>query len=173
GGALGDFYFFDEFHGDGVEMTRRGISRLSNKIDGTQRQGFERGVCAFLGMRTENDNRRWPAAHDQTQRLHPIHARHFEVQRDYVRVQLLDFLQRERAVHGRTNDLDRWISFEDRGNELPHERGIIDDQDSNTPAHAMAPRGVARERRDNTAGTLRISTTVPAPRMEAPLTRSL
>ena len=40
-------------------------------------------------------------------------------------------------------------------------------------AHAMAPRGMARERRESTAGTFRIRTTVPSPRIEAPLTRSL
>src|SRR5260221_442552 len=124
-------------------------------------------------MRTENDHRHGRAAHDQTQRLDSIHSRHFEVQRDYVRMKLFDFLQRERAIHGRADDLDGRIPFEDGGNQLPHQRGIIDDQDSDALAHAMAPRGVARERRERTAGTFRISTTVPSPRMEAPLTRSL
>ena len=39
--------------------------------------------------------------------------------------------------------------------------------------HAMAPSGIARERRESTAGTFKINTTVPSPRIEAPLTRSL
>src|SRR6266851_1262842 len=124
-------------------------------------------------MRAENNHRHRRAAHDQTQRLKPIQSRHFEVKRDYVRVQLFDFLQRECAVHCRADDLDGWIAFEDRGNKFPHERGIVDNEDSDALAHAMAPRGVARERRERTAGTFRISTTVPSPRMEAPLTRSL
>src|SRR5258708_37167075 len=124
-------------------------------------------------MRAENNHRHRSDAHDQPHRLNSSHARHFEVKRDHVRVQLFDFLQRERAVHGRADDFDGRIPFEDRGNKLPHERGIVDNQDSDALAHAMAPRGVARERRDSTAGTFRISTTVPSPRMEAPLTRSL
>src|ERR1700730_10369147 len=124
-------------------------------------------------MRAENNHRHRRAAHDQTQGLNTIHSRHFEVEGDYVRVKLFYFLQRERAIHGRPDHLDRRISFENRGNKLPHERGIVDDEDSDTLAHAIAPRGVERERRESTAGTFRISTTVPSPRMEAPLTRSL
>src|SRR6202048_2945171 len=88
-------------------------------------------------------------------------------------MKLFDFFQRERAIHGRADDFDGRIPFEDRGNKLPHKRGIIDDQNSDALAHAIAPREVARERRESTAGTFRISTTVPSPRMEAPLTRSL
>src|SRR5260370_269320 len=167
GSALGDFYFVDELDGDGVEMTGRGVSRLGDKVDGAEGQGFECGVRAFLRMRAENNHRHRRAAHDQTQRLKPIQSRHFEVKRDYVRVQLFDFLQRECAVHCRADDLDGWIAFEDRGNKFPHERGIIDNEHSDSLAHAMAPRGEARERRERTAGTCRMSTTVPTPRLHA------
>src|SRR3982074_1459201 len=88
-------------------------------------------------------------------------------------MEFFDLFQRKCTIHSRADDLDRRVAFENCGNQLPHERGIIDDEDSNALAHAMAPRGVARERRESTAGTFRINTTVPSPRMEAPLTRSL
>src|SRR5439155_22652875 len=62
---------------------------------------------------------------------------------------------------------------EDGGDQLPHEGGVIDDENSDALAHAIAPSGVARESRERTAETFKMRTTVPSPRMEAPLTRSL
>src|SRR5579863_10366610 len=121
-------------------------------------------------MSAEDNYRHGRAAHDQTKSFNAIHAGHFQVESNYVGMQFLDFLQREGTIHGGANDFDGGIAFEDGGNELPHQSGIIDDQDSDAGAHAMAPRGVARERRASTAGTLRMRTTVPSPRMEAPLT---
>src|SRR5580693_9391761 len=113
------------------------------------------------------------ATHDQPESFHAVHAGHFEIEGDDIGMQLFDFLQSERAVHGRADNFDRRIAGEDRGNEFPHEGGIVDHQHSGAGAHAIAPRGTARERRERTAGTFRMSTTVPSPRMDAPLTRSL
>src|SRR6267378_7950129 len=124
-------------------------------------------------MRAEHDHRHGSAAHNQAQGLEAIHSRHFQVERDDIRVELLDFFQRERAIHGGADHFDGGIPLQNGGNEFPHERGIINNEDSDALAHAIAPKGVARERRERTAGTFRISTTVPSPRMEAPLTRSL
>src|ERR1035437_5654763 len=90
-----------------------------------------------------------------------------------IRTRLFDCFQRERTVHGRANDFDRRIAGEDRRNKLAHQRRIINDENANPFAHAMAPRGEVRFSRESTAGTLRMRTTVPSPRMEAPLTRSL
>src|SRR5713226_1393732 len=123
-------------------------------------------------MRAEHDHRQGCSAHNQPQSFHSVHARHFQVQRDDVGMELLDLLQREGAVHRRAHHFDGGIALQDRGNELPHQRGIIDDENADSLAHAIAPNGVARERRERTAGTFKIKTTVPSPRIEAPLTRS-
>src|SRR5580700_2074575 len=112
-------------------------------------------------------------AHDQTESFHAVHAGHFEIERDDIGMQLFDFLQSERAVHGRAHNFYGNVAGEDRGNEFPHKGGIVDDENSDAGAHAIAPRGTARERRERTAGTFRMRTTVPSPRMDAPLTRSL
>ena len=56
-GALGDFDFFDELIGNGVEMAGGGVLRLGDKIDGAQGQSFERGVGAFLRMSAEQNHR--------------------------------------------------------------------------------------------------------------------
>src|SRR5579863_4382225 len=124
-------------------------------------------------MSAEHDHRKRSVAHDQAQRFHAVHARHFEIESDHVGIELGDFLQSEGAVHGGADDFNERVALNDFGNEFPHEGGIIHDEDSNAFAHAIASRGIARERRERTAGTFKIKTTVPSPRMDAPLTRSL
>src|SRR5258708_11736246 len=124
-------------------------------------------------MRTEKNDRNRRALHDQAERLHPIHAGHFEVESDDVGAQFFNFLQRECAIHGRSDHFDGRISGKNRGNQFPHQSGIVNDENADAFAHAIAPSGVARERRERTAGTFKIRTTVPSPRMEAPLTKSL
>src|SRR5229473_8200901 len=124
-------------------------------------------------MRAEHDHRQGCSAHDQPQSFHSVHARHFQVERDDVGMELLDLLQREGAVHRRAHHFDGWVALENRGDELAHQCGIIDDEDADPLAHAIAPSGVARDSRERTAGTFKIKTTVPSPRIEAPLTRSL
>src|SRR5882724_533208 len=151
---------------------RRGFG-LGDEIDRAQRQGFESGVCAFLRMRADHHYGKRSAAHNHAQSFHAIHAWHFQIERNYVGTQLFNFLEGERAVHGGAHDFDRRVALQDAGDELPHECGIIHHENSNAFAHAIAPRGIARERRERTAGTLRIKTTVPSPRIDAPLTRSL
>src|SRR5579883_2913609 len=124
-------------------------------------------------MRAKENHRERRTPHDKPQRLHAIHARHFKIESDHIRPQFLDFLQREGAVHRRAHDLDQGVPGENRRNQLPHESGIIDNEDADAVCHAMAPNGIARDKRASTAGTLRMSTTVPSPGMDAPLTRSL
>src|ERR1700741_4248216 len=124
-------------------------------------------------MGTEENDRQRSAPHNKAQRLHAIHAGHLEIESHYVRLQLFDFFQRKGAVHGGTDNFDGRIARKDGGYQLPHESGIINDENSDAFAHAMAPSGVDRESRERTAGTFKMRTTVPSPRMEAPLTKSL
>src|SRR5580704_4294650 len=124
-------------------------------------------------MGAEEYDRHGSAAHDQTESFHAVHAGHFEIESDDIGMQLFDFLQSERAVHRRADNFDGGVAGEDCGNEFPHEGGIVDDENSDAGIHAIAPRGTARERRERTAGTFRMRTTVPSPRIDAPLTRSL
>src|SRR5271169_966011 len=154
-------------------MSRGRVLRFLNEVDGAEREGFESGVSALFRMGAEKNDGHGSAAHDQAERLHAIHAGHFEVESDDVGMQLFDLFQGESAVHSRADNLDGRVAGKDRWNELPHKCGIVDDENSDAGAHAIAPRGTARERRERTAGTFRMSTTVPSPSIEAPLTRSL
>src|ERR1700747_3786019 len=124
-------------------------------------------------MGADHYYRKRSTAHDHAQRFHAVHARHFQVQRNHVGTQLFNFPEGERAIHGGAHDFDGRVALQNVGNELAHERGIIHHRNSNAFALDIAPRGIARERRERTAGTFRINTTVPSPRMDAPLTKSL
>src|SRR5262245_32379515 len=124
-----------------------------------------------MGANQDHGKRR--PAHDQAQRFHSVHPRHFKIERDHIRTQLFYLLQSKRTIHGGADDLDLRVARQDVGDQLPHQRGIVHHQYSDTFLHAIAPSGIARESRESTAGTFKISTTVPSPRIEAPLTRSL
>src|SRR5882724_7158886 len=168
-----DFYFCNQLVGDFIEVAGGGVLGLGEKIDGAQRESLERGVATLFRMSAEENDRERSAPHDEAQRFHAIHAGHVQVQGDHIRLQLFNFFQRKCAVHSGANNFYRRFARQDRGDQFPHESGIIDDENSDTVAHAIAPRGFARASRERTAGTFKIRTTVPSPRMEAPLTKSL
>src|ERR1700676_182771 len=171
--AFGDFDFIDESVSDGFKTAGGGIDGLGDEVDGAESESLERGVGAFFRMSAEENDGQRSAAHDEAESFHAVHAGHLEIEGDDVGLELFDFFESESAVHGGADDLDGGVAGEDGGNEFAHQRGIIDNQDTDAFAHAIAPSGVARERRERTAGTLRIRATVPSPRIEAPLTRSL
>src|SRR5271170_6466760 len=119
-------------------------------------------------------------ASDLAQHLHAVHARHFQIESDNVRTKLLNLAQSDQAVHSCAHDLDGGIAEQCLGDQLAHQRRIIDHEHADLfiyarvipagAAHAVAPSGNVRERCEIKAGTFRINTTVPSPRMEAPLT---
>src|SRR5438105_1923207 len=157
-----------------------GITRLGHKIEGAQSQRFESRRGPRSGMRAHDNHRDFVGARDLPQSFHAIHARHVEIECDHMRPQLLDLLQPERAIHGRAHYFDGFIALQNLRNQLAHERGIIYHQNSHLFAHAVAPflmtaadAARALPSLDTTAEMFRIKTTVPSPRMEAPLTRSV
>src|SRR5262249_58900591 len=124
-------------------------------------------------MGAKQNNGKRGAAHDEAQGFHAVHAGHFEIEGNDIRLQLFDFRQGKCAVHRSADNFNTGIAGQNNRNQFPHQRGIINNEHTDAFAHAIAPSGLARERRERTAGTFRIRTTVPSPRMDAPLTRSL
>src|SRR6266481_2616206 len=57
-------------------------------------------------MRAEDDYRKGRATHNRAQGFQAVHARHFEVEGDDVRLEFGDFAQGEGAVHGDADDHD-------------------------------------------------------------------
>src|SRR5258708_37517202 len=172
-GSPGDFNFCNQLIGNLFEMSGGRVLGLGHKIDGAKREGFEGSVAAFFRMSAEKNDRQGSAPHDETQRIHAVHTGHLQVEGHDIGLQLFNFFQCETAVHGGADNFDGRVAREDGGDEFPHESGIIDDGNTDTFAHAIAPSGVAREKPPRVPRTLSLRTTVPSPRMEAPLTRSL
>ena len=56
--------------------------------------------------------------------------RHLDVERDDVGIERFDALPRDVGIGGRPDDDDFRISFEQARQQLPHDRGIVDDQDA-------------------------------------------
>ena len=158
-----DLDFQRQLGGDLLQAAGSGVLRLGDEIECAERQRFQRERRAFLGVRADDDHRHVMLARDLAQHFDAVHARHFQIERDDVRAQLLNFSQADQAIHGGADDFDRGIAEQHLRNQLPHQRGIIDHQDANSFAHAIAPTAGMRDRCETTAGTFRISTTVPSP----------
>src|SRR5215471_12638211 len=109
-------------------MTRRGgIFWFLEKIHRAESESFESGVTALFRMGAEKDDGQRRALHDEPQHFQTVHTRHFKVECDDVGLEFFDFLQRESAVHGGANHFDGGVARQDRRNQLPHERGIVND----------------------------------------------
>src|ERR1700683_1743012 len=79
--------------------------------------------------------------HDFFQGIDAIHARHFQIECDHVRLQLFNLFQAEASIHRGSNYLDGRVSFEDLRDELSHKGGIIHYQHAYFHArfHACTP----------------------------------
>src|SRR5215472_7297064 len=87
-------------------------------------------------------------------------------------MQFRDFLQPQQAVHRRPYDFDRRVTLQHMRNQFPHQGGIIHDQYADALFHPTTSSARFLVKCETTAGTFRIKTTVPSPRIEAPLTKS-
>src|SRR5438270_12462181 len=116
-------------------------------------------------------------AHDLSQSLHAIHARHFEVECHYVGPKLFNFLQAKRTVHRCADNFNLGIPRENAGDELAHQRRVVDHEYPHFGggAHAVTASAIAGAlpSRATTVERFRMRTTFPSPRIEAPLTRSV
>src|ERR1700682_4667795 len=175
------------------------ILRLGDKVEFTQTQSFQRDRSPFRAVRTDHNHRHRMAAHNFLQRIDAVHAGHLKVERHHVGLQFIDLLKTKSPVHGGADDLNRFIGGQHLRDEFSHQRGIVDHEHAHRvllhdwpPAAApIATRkrsvcvnrrplfaspaccGRMRAKCSTTAARLRISTTRPPPRMEAPETRSV
>ena len=93
-----------------------------------------RRVCKAL-LRS-NQKELPPTPHDLFERIDAVQAGHFEVERDDLGLEVLDLLETEVSVHGRSDHFDGIVALENFRDQLPHQRGVIDHQHAQTFAHA-------------------------------------
>ena len=79
---------------------------LGDEIDRAQLQRLERGLGAAFGQRRHHDHRHGPQAHEIGEESQSVHARHLDVQREHVRIGLLDALARHERIRRRAHHFD-------------------------------------------------------------------
>jgi hypothetical protein len=70
----------------------------------------------------------------------PVHSGHFNVQRQDVRVELLDLLSRRVWIGRRADDLDGGIRAQEFVQHLANQSRVVDDQDTRS-CHRVPSRG--------------------------------
>ena len=95
---------------DLLQAPRSGVLRFRHEIERAERERFQGKRGAFLGVRADDDDGNAMLARDLAKHFDAVHARHFEIERDDMRAQLLDFAQPDQAIHRRAHDLDRGLA---------------------------------------------------------------
>src|SRR6185312_15096654 len=110
------------------------------------------------------------------QRFHAIHARHLQVERDHMGPELFNFLQSKAANHRRAYNFNVRVARKNSRDQLAHQSRIVDYQHAYlgpvTHAVTASMASDARPSLATTAERFRIKTTLPSPRIDAPLTNS-
>ncbi len=102
--------------------------RLGDEIDRAQFQRAQRDFVAALGQRRHHHDRHRPQAHQLLEEVEAVHARHFDVERQHVRVVLLDeFARDERVGRGRHDGHVR-LAIDDFRHQAADQRRIVDAQ---------------------------------------------
>jgi hypothetical protein len=109
---------------------------LRDEIDRAELQRAQRDVSAALSQRRHHHDRHRPQPHQVLEERDAVHARHLDIERDHVRIELLDFLARRVRIAGRADHLDVGRAREHRGQKLAHQCGIVDHEDFD--AHSLA-----------------------------------
>jgi hypothetical protein len=105
-------------------------SRLGDDLHGAQGEGAHRGLAVARRQRADDHHRYREVAHELRQEAQPIHARHLDVERDDVGAQAQDLLAGDVRIDGGADDLDVGVLAELLAEDLPYQRGVVDDQDA-------------------------------------------
>ncbi len=118
----------DEARAEGAEGAR--TVGFAEHVHRAELEGLERVIGPALRQGAEHDDRHRPMLHEQAQEGEAVHARHFQVEREHVGLQLADAVARLVGIAGGADNLDGRVGAEGVGGDLPHEGGIIDDEDT-------------------------------------------
>ena len=100
-------------------------------VDRAAIQRVQRDVRPQLGQRADHDHRNGPPRQDRVQRRQAVHVGHLDVQRDHVRPERVENLQRLPAVAGRADHLHAGRGGDAVGDDRADHRRIVDHQDAN------------------------------------------
>ena len=111
--------------------------RLGHAVERAHFHRADGNIRGLVRQRGDHHHRHRPQPHDFLQKIQPVHMRHFDVERDDIRLQRLDGGARLVGVGGLADHLDLRIGAQCGGNQAPHGGRIIDDD--NPDCHGLAP----------------------------------
>ena len=93
-------------------------------------QGIHGGLRARLSQRTHNHDRQWVVLHQDTQECESIHARHFQIQREYIGLESYDFFSGHIGVARCSHHFNLWILAQRIGDGFAHKCRVVNDEHS-------------------------------------------
>jgi cell division protease FtsH len=118
-------HLFDEVVLNAGNVGGHAVELLGHIIHRPELQRLQRFPGALLRERAHHQNRDRMQVHDPAERVQPVHARHLDIQRDHVRVQLGNLLDGLLAVARRGDHGHPRILVEHGRERLAHERGVV------------------------------------------------
>ena len=100
---------------------------LGDDRSGTGSQRLEGGLRAFFGQRRADDHRRRAFGHYFLEEGNAIHARHFNIDDQYVGPDRTHPLQRKERVGGGTDHFDAGVGGQRLRDDLAYDSGVVDD----------------------------------------------
>ncbi len=116
--------------GQGRHLVDDVVRRLGDEIDRADLKRLERHLGADLGERGDHHDRHRAQRHDLAQEGHAVHERHLDVEGDDIGMKRLDALARDVRIGRGADHLDLRIGRQQRRQQLPHQRGIVDDENT-------------------------------------------
>jgi hypothetical protein len=104
---------------------------LGDKIHRTELQRTQRGFRTALRERRDHHHRRRAQAHELFQEVEPVHLGHFDVQREHVRVGLLDEVARDDGVWRHAHHFHVGLRVDDLLQDAADQCRIVDTQHLN------------------------------------------
>ncbi len=104
---------------------------FGHEVDRAQFQRAQRDFAATFGQRRHHHHRHGAKAHQLFQEIQPVHAGHFHVQRQHVRVVALDELAGDQRIGRGRDHFHIRLAVDDLGHQAAHQRGVIHTQNAN------------------------------------------
>jgi hypothetical protein len=114
--------------GQSREWLRVAGQWLADAVESADLERRQGGLGAALRQRGHHDHRHRPELHDLVEKLDAVHVRHLDVESDHIGVELLYRRPRFKRVGSLTYDLDSRIGAQDRPDQAPHRRRVINNE---------------------------------------------
>ena len=127
-------HFGHELVGKLVEPLGGEGGRLVHQVEGAARESLDAELAVRVGH-ADHDHARRIDGRQRAQHAYPVEPGHHQIERDDVRREVGDLLQRFEAVARDVDDVDALALAQDFAQHFARESGVVDDQDTNGAGH--------------------------------------